>query len=434
MKKPILNPKYFSIAKYTVCTFAICLAMVVVVLRFEDLLAIAKAFIEVAMPVIWGMVFAYLLNPFMKFIERHISKLIERKKKHPKILRAVAVTITTIVTLVVVSALIAVVIPQLSDSIVSIFKQSEAYLESLEKWIIGLQSINPEIYSFLEGYISDLEIDIVEIANKYLPELSSLASGATTVIKKFAVGLKNIILGFIVMVYLLWGKDNFKGQMKKILYALFKKKNANTILRIVGQADRTFSGFISGKALDSTIIGILCFIAMKVLDMPFPVLISVIVGVTNMIPFFGPFFGAIPSAVLVFFAAPEKTIIFILFILILQQFDGNILGPKILGDSTGLPAFWVMFAIFIGGGMFGFVGMLVGVPVFAVIYDLSKEFINSVLISRKLPVAPKIYQASGTVDEVLAEEETQQDEQPATEPENSPEETENTTNDSKDVE
>lgn len=405
MKKPIMHPKYFSIAKYTVVVFAICLAMVVVVLRFDGLMEILKKIIAVVMPIIWGLVFAYLLNPFLNFLERHLTKVIEKKKKHPRILRGVSAAITVIVTLAVLSALIAVIIPQISDSIVNIFKQAEDYIHSLNKWLLGIEKINPEIYAFIETYVTSFEIDVVELANKYLPEISTLATGATTVLKNFAVGIKDFALGFIVMVYILCGKENFKGQTKKVIYAFFKKRTADNILRIVSQADRTFIGFIYGKALDSTIIGILCFIAMRILDMPFPVLISVIVGVTNMIPFFGPFIGAIPSAVLVFFAAPEKTIIFIIFIFILQQFDGNILGPKILGDSTGLPAFWVMFAIFIGGGLFGFVGMLVGVPVFAVIYDLSKEFINATLLKKNLPVAPKIYQGSEAITEISHETE-----------------------------
>ncbi|MGN0585672.1 MAG: AI-2E family transporter, partial [Oscillospiraceae bacterium] len=185
-----------------------------------------------------------------------------------------------------------------------------------------------------------------------------------------------------VAIYLLCGKERFLAQLRKLVCAIFPKDAAGSIFNVASHTNKTLSGFISGKIIDSFIIGVITFISMTIMNMDFVALISVVIGVTNIIPFFGPFIGAIPCAFLLLVAAPKQVIPFVIFIIILQQFDGNILGPKILGDSTGLSSFWVMFAIFLGGGLFGFAGMLLGVPVFAVIYSLVSEFIDF-LLSKK---------------------------------------------------
>ena len=210
--------------------------------------------------------------------------------------------------------------------------------------------------------------------------------------------LFHAVIGVIVSVYILFGKETFINQSKKATYAIFPTERANLLIHIAVKTNEIFGGFIIGKIIDSIIIGILCFIGTSLLNMPYAMLVSVIVGMTNVIPFFGPYIGAIPSAVLIALADPMKGVYFLIFILLLQQFDGNILGPKILGNSTGLSAFWVIVSILLGGGLFGILGMLFGVPAFAVIYYIVKLFLDNQLEKKKLPTESECYNGDSYVD------------------------------------
>lgn len=408
MKKE-LNQKYLTISKYVVGTFIVCALIVVGFARYKGLIEILDSIYTVIRPVIWGAVFAYLANPVLNTIEKYVKKVIERKKPHPKLTRGISATLTTIFILAILATLIASIIPQVSKSLISIVLSFDSYIAQAEEWLNLLKDTYPAVYDYIHTVFTEFEVGVEDIIKNYSPQLSSLATGATSVLKALVFWAKDFLLGFVVMVYLLCGKENFKGQIKKAIYAILKKSDADKMLEITARADKTFIGFISGKAIDSLIIGLLCFIGMQFMGLSYSVLISVIIGVTNMIPFFGPIFGAIPSVILLFFESPKQALIFAIFVLVLQQFDGNILGPRILGDSIGLPAFWVMFAILVGGGLFGFVGMLVGVPCFAVIYELSKEGINNILKKKNLPTSVKLYQGSEkieTVTESQSEEET----------------------------
>ena len=209
----------------------------------------------------------------------------------------------------------------------------------------------------------------------------------------FASGLLSTVVGIIISVYMLLDKERFCAGCKKVWYAILPQQRADWLLDLTAEANRVFGGFISGKILDSLIIGILCFLGMTLFKMPNAMLISVIVGVTNVIPYFGPFIGAIPSFFIILIDAPIKALWFLVFILILQQFDGNILGPKILGDSTGLSAFWVIFAIMLFGGLYGFIGMFLGVPVFSVVYMLIWRFVDARLAARGMPLELVSYSA-----------------------------------------
>ena len=403
MKKE-LNQKYFTIAKYVVAVFVICVLIVVGFVRYKGLIEIIDTVYTVVRPVIWGAVFAYLANPLLNLIEKYVKKVTERKKPHPKLTRGISATLTTLFILAILATLIASIIPQVSKSLISIVLSFDSYIAKAEEMINVFKDTYPGVYDYFHTVFAEVEVGVEDVIKNYSPQLSSLATGATSVLKTLLFGAKDFLLGFVVMVYLLCGKENFKGQIKKTIYAVLKKQTADKMLEITARADKTFIGFIVGKAIDSLIIGLLCFIGMQIMGLQYSLLISVIIGVTNMIPFFGPFFGAIPSIILLFFESPQQALIFAIFVLVLQQFDGNILGPKILGDSIGLPAFWVMFAILVGGGLFGFVGMLVGVPCFAVIYDLSKEGINNRLRKKNLPTSVKLYKGSEKI-EILTEPE-----------------------------
>jgi predicted PurR-regulated permease PerM len=385
------DKKYNTIAAYAIATFAVCLLLVIIIFRFSTLAGVVKNLLHILNPIIWGVVIAYLLNPIMMFFERLFVKAFDKKKPHKKLNRYLSIAVTSILTLLVIISIAAVLIPQIIGNISNIASNMPAYFENMQKWFDDLLENNPMIMDFVNSEFKDFQTYITDAVNKFQPQLQSFVSNLTLGILNFAVGVKDFLLGFIVMIYLLASKEIFIAQAKKIMYALLSEKACSHVMYVARKANTTFIGFISGKVLDSFIIGVLCFIAMTLMGMPLTVLISVIVGITNMIPFFGPFIGAIPSAFLILLVSPDKLVAFVVFIIILQQFDGNILGPKILGDSTGLPSFWVLFAIFIGGGLFGFAGMLLCVPVFAVIYTLAKQLIENRLKAKNLPVGTKEY-------------------------------------------
>ena len=213
------------------------------------------------------------------------------------------------------------------------------------------------------------------IKTTLLPSMQNILSGAALGVLNVVVVLKNLVIGIIVAVYMLASRKRFVQQGKMVLYSVVKPRWASLITEEVKYADRMFGGFINGKILDSAIIGLLCYIGCLIFKFPSALLVSVIIGVTNVIPFFGPFIGAIPATLLILIQNPIKALWFVLFVLVLQQLDGNIIGPKILGNTTGLSSFWVLFAILLFGGLWGFAGMIVGVPLFAVIYDVIKKLV-----------------------------------------------------------
>lgn len=244
---------------------------------------------------------------------------------------------------------------------------------------------------------------LLGLADEYSPKLDSLldkdgvVANVTSSAYAFLITLKDFCLGLFVSVYLLYSKELFLAQIKKVVHALFSKRHCEFIFRIASRTNYTFMHFFSGKAVDSLIIGMLCFIILTIMKMPYVLLISILVGVTNMLPFFGPIIGAVPSGLLILLSEPDRTLAFVIFIILLQQFDGNILGPKILGNSLGLSPFWIMFAIFLGGGMFNFLGMVAFVPLFAVLYAFFRDSVNQRLSKKHLPVGSEAYMSPGMI-------------------------------------
>lgn len=378
------NKKYNTISVYCIITFAICLALVLVCIRSAEIFAYIKQFFKVIAPVIWGIAIAYICNPVMKLLEKLFQKLFDRKKPHPKLNRSLSIFITMLLLITIIVSLVALVMIQVRDSIMEIFFSIPTYIKQLEDLVVKLLGDYPEAVQVIETQLETIQPKLMEAANDFIPKLGDISLKVKDGAIDFIVSMKDFIIGFIVAIYLLFSKETFTAQARKITYAIFPKPLCKGILRTCAKANQTLSGFLSGKLLDSLIIGIICFSCMRIMNWEFVALISIIIGVTNIIPFFGPFFGAVPSALLLLMTNPKHVIPFVIFIIILQQFDGNILGPKILGDSTGLSPFWVMFAIFVGGGLFGFMGMLLGVPVFAVIYALASEFFAYLLKKKRL--------------------------------------------------
>lgn len=417
------NVKSNTIAVYTIIVFAVCLLLVAMVFKYSVFLTYLNKIIKVLAPVIWGLVIAYLLNPLMKFVEKVLDKYVFKKKKHPKASRAIGISVSMIIMLGAIVAIVGSIVPEILGTLKNFFANLTDYFANLQTFLTNKISDtlenNPQVEQFLNSEFNNIQEFVISFVNQNKPKLDSIFSengfiaNVTDSAWSFITGIKDCVLGIVVSIYLLYSKENLLAQCKKLVYAFFPEKKRVHILNVASRANYTFISFLSGKALDSLIIGILAFIGMLVLDMrTYAVLISVIVGVTNMIPFFGPFIGAIPCALLILLTTPEKTLIFVLFILVLQQFDGNILGPKILGNSLGLSTFWIMFAIFVGGGLFGFIGMVAFVPLFAVLYSIISEVVTVKLHRKRLPVDTECYKY-GEVQSVHTTNETEVTEQKA---------------------
>lgn len=365
--------------------------------------------LRVLAPVYWGFILAYLLTPVLNFIEyRFLYPLIEKisKKKIAKpsgIVRALSIILTVLLFCLLLYALISMFLSQIIPSVQSIITNFDTYVNNMTKWINTLLDDNPDIKDYVVTMLDRYSNEMESFLNgTVLPKSSELLKTVSLSVIAFLKFLWNFIIGIIISIYLLASKESFASQVKKITYALWEKDSANLIINNVRFAHNTFIGFISGKVLDSIIMGLLCFIGTTLLQTPYATLVSVIVGVTNVIPFIGPLLGMIPSAVLVFVvdpAHPLNCVYFLIFVIVLQQIDGNIIGPKILGDSTGLSGFWVIFAITLFGGLWGLFGMIVGVPLFAVIYAAIKSFVNTSLMKKRMPTVTDSYAHVECIDE-----------------------------------
>lgn len=392
----------WGLTALTVLILAVC--FVYLMFRGQNLGNGLKTIIRITMPVIYGLVIAFIATPVLNKIEQKFicpickkCKLDTEKLKSKKRIRGISLLLTYFLIGLILYAFFSVVIPQIILSIQTIILQFPTYINNLISLVEKLLADNPEVEknltALLETYSNDL--------NKWLDDtvlptinsmIRSVSASVTMSVISLLKTLYNLIIGLIISVYVLAGKEKFASQAKKLCYALLERSKANKVIRGFRFANRTFTGFLGGKIVDSAIIGVLCFLGMSVLQMPYVVLISVIVGVTNIIPFFGPYIGAIPSALLILMIQPVKCIPFILFILILQQLDGNVIGPKILGESTGLTGFWVIFAITFFGGLWGILGMIVGVPLFAVFYAGAKYYVDRFLKKKNLPTDTKDYE------------------------------------------
>ena len=401
------NDKYRTYIYWGVTALTVLLllvAAVFVVMRWSLVAALGAKIANILAPVIYGAVFAYLLNPVYNRVQAAVMKMTEKiitQEEGRKRLGGFLGTLASLFLLVaVVVGLISMLIPQLINSIRGVMETLPASINNLEIWLEKVLADNPDLeqqvmqhYGAAADYLQNWLTNVV-VPNIYRI-IGSVSSGVVLVVR----AVFDILIGLIVMVYLLNMKEKLLAQAKMIIYGLFPLKIANKVIEEGRYVHQVFGGFIIGKLLDSLIIGLICFVLLGFANMPYVLLVSVIVGVTNVIPFFGPFIGAIPSAFLILLSDPMKCLYFLMFILLLQQFDGNILGPKILGDSTGLSSFWVLFSILLFGGLMGFVGMIIAVPTFAVIYRLVTEFTTWKLGKKALSDSLDSYDRLDYIDE-----------------------------------
>ena len=374
-KKPHIKPYvYAMLAGFGAISLSIIFFFLIY--RFDGFGDAISTLTDILMPFIYGAVIAYLLKPVCNTIEAFLRRFIPEKMKG--LINALSVTFTILFGLLLIYALCMMIIPQLITSVTTLYYTAQANFARFVNWANHLEFIesNEQIMDLINSAYTTINTNLDSwIKNTLMPSMQSIVSGAALGVLNIVTIAKNLVIGIIVAVYILASRKRFVQQAKMVLYSIIKPRWAELITEEIKYADRMFGGFINGKIMDSAIIGVLCYIGCMIFKFPSALLVSVIIGVTNVIPFFGPFIGAVPATLLILIQNPIKALWFILFVLVLQQLDGNIIGPKILGNTTGLSSFWVLFAILLFGGLWGFVGMIVGVPLFAVIYDVIKKLV-----------------------------------------------------------
>ena len=358
---------------------ALGICLFFVLFYMDNIRAGFRSILRILMPFIYGAAIAYLLKPVCNVLERWFTKLLSGKKgsRSARLAGPLSVFASILIGILVVAALLMMVIPQVLRSLGGLVVLIQKNLDKFVDWITQYTDEQSVLIHYIENISEGLSDKLgLWIQQEVLPHLQNLVTGVTSGVASLVTVFSNLFIGVIVAVYLLGSRKKFAMQSRLILFSIVKEKWANRIINEITYADRMFGGFINGMLLDSAIIGCICFIFTSIVNVPYGLLVSVIVGVTNLIPFFGPYLGAIPSALLILMVSPVKCIIFLVFIMVLQQIDGNIINPRILGNVTGLSSFWVLFSILFFGGVFGFIGMIIGVPVFAVIYDVVKKLVR----------------------------------------------------------
>ena len=377
-KKPHIKPYlYAMLAGFG--AIALSIIFFFFIYRYEGFGDAVSTLTGILMPFIYGTAIAYLLKPVCNTIEAFLRRFIPEKWNG--LISALSIAATILFGLLVIYALLMMIIPQLVSSVTALYYTAQANITKFVRWanhvefVESNQFINDARNSAYRALNVNLDNLDSWIKSTLMPSMQNIVSGVGIGVLSVVTWVKNLVIGIIVAVYMLASRKRFVQQAKLILYSLLKPRWAELIIEEVKYADKMFGGFINGKIMDSAIIGVLCYIGCMIFKFPSALLVSVIIGVTNVIPFFGPFIGAVPATLLILIQDPIKALWFILFVLVLQQLDGNVIGPKILGNTTGLSSFWVLFAILLFGGLWGFVGMIIGVPLFAVIYDIIKKLV-----------------------------------------------------------
>ncbi len=384
MKKIEWNNKYTTIAVYVFLVVAACVLFGAAVQNFQMIWGFFCKIVKYLLPFIYGFVLAYILSPLVRRLEKPLK---EKTSLSPRTRRSFAMAGSYLLVIIAISTFGMVVLPVLVESAGQLIGNVSFYTGRINELINQLIAYIPD-----EAISKEVQAAITQLFGLIYDFVASFLTQAVSVATRVASSVIEVVMGIIISVYMLSDKEKLIAQMKKILSAFLPTRAMEEILRVAHDSNQKFSGFITGKIIDSTIIGILCAVGMLIFQMPFVALVSLIVGITNVIPYFGPFIGAIPGVILVLIGGDiTKAVLFAAFILGLQQFDGNILGPAILGQSTGLSAMWVVFAILLFGGLYGFVGMLIGVPLLAVIFGVLRSVVNGLLRKKGMSLDTRDY-------------------------------------------
>lgn len=381
------NRKYTTIAMYSFIVIASSILFYLVMTGLDHFSRVLGGYFSALDPFIYGFVIAYLVNFLLNFFKKQLGKIPSIKNIKESRFHILSLILAYLLSGFLVYLFIAFIFPQLFASITGLVLNAPDYVRASTVYIQDLYydiHLPPEVVGFINDRLDELAVFSSDIEQGLVPMALSL-------LRNTALSVWNVFLGIIISIYMLAEKDRFISMAKKINYGVFNLKIADEILVISRRTQQIFSNFLGGKILDSLIIGLITFIILTIVDMPYTLLVSFIVTVTNIIPFFGPFIGAVPSVIIIFFESPTMAFWFLIIIFIIQQLDGNFIGPKILGGSLGISAFWILFAILLGGKFFGFVGLIIGVPLFVLIYSIIKEIVEVRLKAKGLPVETRDY-------------------------------------------
>lgn len=389
MKEKIKENKYFQIGLSAFIVLAAGITFYFMIFKMKDIFEFIGTVISLFTPFIIGFVFAYLLNPIVNFFDKKVfDKLIKDNKKLSNVL---SIVLTLFLFLGILILLFSFIIPELLKSIEQLAINLPAYFEETKKYLLNsfsspeLKTIIVNNYEAINNYLTNIiNTSLLPQIDKWLLTLSNGVFGAVKVIF-------NIVMGFVISIYYLADKTNFIAGIKKVIYSIFNVKTANNIMENTRQANDIFGDFITGKLLDGLIVGTITFIFLTIFGYPYALLIGVLIGITNMIPYFGPYIGTIPSALLILMDNPSKCLVFILFIIGLQQIDSYVIEPRVCGSRTGLKSFWVLASILFFGNVFGIVGMILGVPIFAIIYRYLDNLFLTKLKKKNLPISSDEY-------------------------------------------
>lgn len=420
------DKKYLYWGVTAFCVIAASTLFFIAISNLGEMSAAASALMRVLMPVIVGFVFAYLLSPVMNFFEKRcfrpwFAKLTahrDQKKAQKKptftpkdntyrtrrAARILAVFVTMTATVVVLAGVIIAMLPSLMETIVTFINNAEAYLKTANTWANQTLEDFPEARAIVTELLTNFTTYLQDfLRTSILPQMSDIVNTLSSSIINTVAALFNVLVGFIICIYLLYSKDLFAAQGKKLLYGMLTPANANLILRNLRHIHKTLGAFVTGTLIDSLLIGLIFLVVLSITNMPYVVLITIILTVTNIIPYFGPFIGAIPCGLLILLIDPVKCLYFAIIVLIVQQFDGNVLKPKIVGDTTGLSSFWVIFALLLGQHIFGFIGLIIGIPLFAVVYAIIKARVSRRLDKKNLPSDSNFYRDIAYIDKDTGE-------------------------------
>ncbi len=377
------NNKYYTISIYTIITITFLAVIVKLIWKWTSTIAAIESIFNMLAPFLIGMLIAYVLNPLVKLFDGKIfEKLFKMKNRNMR--KGLSILISYVLVIGLLAVCISVVIPELYNSIYNVYNGINDYYNNFLTFLDKMAVKYPDLdIAYITKLAESNSTKVVEfLQNSIGTILPILYNTSISVIS----WILNLIIALMVSCYMLIDKEKLIRNFKRLIYVIMKKNTAERFISTLKDANEIFSNFVIGKALDSLIIGIICFIFMKIVGLEYAMLISVIVGITNMIPYFGPFIGAIPGSILLLTVNWKMAFVFIIWIVVLQQFDGLYLGPKILGDRLGLRPLWIIFAITVGGYFFGPIGMFLGVPTVAVIAYLLDRWITRVLIKKNIDI------------------------------------------------
>lgn len=387
----------------------ISILLVVIFTNLPGFFDVLKKAGKILSPIVTGAVIAFLLNPLVKFVDHGVkSYFLKRQMKErnaAKLSRTAGVLFALVFAVLVLIGFFSMLLPQLYESVLSIWNNAPGYYAKAETWVLNVLEDNPEIQTYINSALDKIyEAAENWFTTTFLSDMTKVLSTVTSSVIGFVKGMANFVIGFVASIYILFSKEKFQAQAKKLVAALFHPARADRILYVGSETSRVLNGFVIGKIIDSAIIGVLCYIGMVLMKLPYAALISTIVGVTNIIPVFGPAIGMIPGGLILLLINPLQALYFIIFAVILQQVDGNVIGPKILGNTVGISGFWVLVSITVAASLFGFAGMLLGVPVFAIIYSLVSDGVDKLLRKKELTTQTDRYYGIRCVSDLSADE------------------------------